>query len=111
MNLRILIGGMAALSALYSCSSTDKKLEKFYGKPIQYIMLERGEPNQIINMPHNGKAFQWDQKPDNVASNVIGDRLIGVDMSDECRYTVFTEWDELQDAYIIYDHEEVKFGC
>ncbi len=98
-------------SALAACSSTDKKISNFYGKPIQYIMLERGEPDQIINMPHNAKAFQWKQKPDNVASTVIGDRVIGVDMTDECKYTVFAEWDELQDAYIIYDHEDVKFGC
>lgn len=100
-----------ALTGISGCVSTDTKMMSFYGKPIQYVILERGEPDAIVDMPHKTRAFQWFQLPDTMASSMIGDKLIGVDMSDECKYTIFAEWDELQDAFIIYDHEDVKFGC
>ncbi|MBB35214.1 MAG: hypothetical protein CME88_07355 [Hirschia sp.] len=103
--------GLAAvvLVSLTACS-TDGQFRKYYGKPVQYVILEHGEPANMVQMPGNEMAFQWQLEADTVASSVIGDKPPFIDMT-QCKYTVFTSWDEVQEAWVVYNHEDVPFGC
>ncbi len=101
---------LALASALLAGCSTDTAFRKYYGKPVQYIVLDRGEPTGMVQMPGKEMAFQWQVESDTMASSIIGDKPPFVDMT-ECKYTVFTAWDEVQEAWVVYGHEDIPFGC
>ena len=106
--MRAILLGLAVVTA--SACSTDGKFRQYYGKPVQYVILDHGEPAAMVPMPGEEMAFQWQLEADTVASSVIGDKPPFIDMT-TCKYTVFTSWDELREAWIVYAHEDVPFGC
>ena len=109
MKLRLSLLFAIVAIGLTACS-TDRSFRQYYGRPVQYVVLDHGELTNMVQMPGNEMAFQWQVEADTVASSIIGDKPPFVDMT-ECKYTFFTAWDEISEAWVVYGHEDVPFGC
>lgn len=123
---RLLIATLAL--ALAGCAT--QVLEGYVGKPIQSVMIERGMPSMILDLPGGRRAYQWTivhvgvmptttygqvniyAPPGAFAQANYSQTTTGGQMlSDTCRYTLYARWDARVSSWMVESFEKPSWMC
>lgn len=127
--MRRLLGVLAGLALLTGCVSASGVMKGFVGQPIQKAMVKYGPPTNAFDMPDGTRAFQWVmtdtynapayatntgsvQGYGNAAywqqnTTIVG----GGPVTSKCPYTLYANWSDAGNAWMISSYEKPSFMC
>jgi hypothetical protein len=105
-------------------------LEAYVGQPVHQVMIERGAPDMVIDLPDGRRAFQWAVTTEHVTPRLTtGQANIyappgafgsvnynqmtvgGNTVTDTCRYTLYGRFDPASRSWIVESFEKPSFMC
>ena len=125
--MKKLLIGLAAL-ALSGCATA--VLEGYIGQPVQQVMIERGAPDMVIDLPDGRRAFQWVVTSQHTTPvQTYGQANIyappgafatvnhtqttygGQTVEQTCRYTLFGRFDAASRSWIVESFQKPSLLC
>lgn len=118
---------LLALLMLAGCMS--QQLESYVGQDVRMAQVDLGAPHNAFDLGDGRRAFQWTQERsytepttvDTAARTTEGNKgewttsstVIsgGRTVNTECVYTLFAEWSESADGWIVVDYKKPPLEC
>lgn len=105
-------------------------MEGYIGQPVEQVMVERGPPHMILDMPDGRRAFQWVitssmtmptqtygnaniYAPPGAFANVNYSQTTtgGQTLDQTCRYTLYGKFDPSRRAWVVESFQKPSLMC
>ena len=119
---------VAAALALSGCATA--MLEGYVGQPVQQVMIERGPPDLVMDLPDGRRAFQWAVTTQHVmprsttgqaniyappgayASVNYNQMTVGGNTVEQtCRYTLYGRFDAASRSWVVESFQKPSLMC
>lgn len=133
--------GIISCLVLVGCTSTEDRLLAYVGQPVQMAAINNGPPTHYYDLAKGKRAFQWEkvivrQLPGSSTTSSYGsatgqatksgNTVFGnaygqssstttytpaQQINSTCRYTLYADWDDPRQTWIVSGIEKPRFGC
>lgn len=122
--------GIWIVAALAVSGCATAMLESYVGQPVQQVMIERGPPDLVMDLPDGRRAFQWAvttqhttprqtygqaniYAPPGAYANVNYNQMTygGQTVQQTCRYTLYGRYDAASRSWVVESFQKPSLMC